>query len=129
MRAFCRSRLRLVLFVVLAASWPAPARAQTADQAAAQALRQEMEALRADFEARMTALESRLAGLTGAQAGVTPPAATAGAAQVPPPAAQAQTGVDGGQSGTLPVYGAGAASSKVFNPDMAVIGNFLGASG
>jgi hypothetical protein len=31
-------------------------------------------------------------------------------------------------AGTLPVYG-GAASSKVFNPDIAVIGNFLGAAG
>src|SRR4030095_5893595 len=35
----------------------------------------------------------------------------------------------GGPSGTLPVYGAGTAASKVFNPDMAVIGDFLGAGG
>src|SRR5262249_31209881 len=34
----------------------------------------------------------------------------------------------GGPTGTLPVYG-GAASSKVFNPDIAVIGDFLGAAG
>ena len=33
----------------------------------------------------------------------------------------------GGPSGPLPVYGP--ASSKVFNPDIAVIGNFLGAAG
>jgi len=35
----------------------------------------------------------------------------------------------GGPSGPLPVYGGGAASSKVFNPDIAVIGDFLGAAG
>ncbi|PYQ06375.1 MAG: hypothetical protein DMF82_06435 [Acidobacteria bacterium] len=42
--------------------------------------------------------------------------------EVPPGAAGA-----GGPSGPLPVYGP--ASSKVFNPDMAVIGDFLGAIG
>src|SRR5204862_7706689 len=35
----------------------------------------------------------------------------------------------GGQSGALPVYGNAAAGSKVFNPDMAAIGNFVGAAG
>jgi hypothetical protein len=35
----------------------------------------------------------------------------------------------GGPSGALPVYGGAAASSKVFNPDIAVIGDFLGAAG
>ena len=35
----------------------------------------------------------------------------------------------GGPSGPLPVYGGGAAASKVFNPDIAVIGDFLGAIG
>jgi len=49
-----------------------------------------------------------------------PPATT----EVPPGAEGA-----GGPSGPLPVYGGGAASSKVFNPDIAVIGDFLGAIG
>jgi hypothetical protein len=49
-----------------------------------------------------------------------PPATT----EVPPGAEGA-----GGPSGPLPVYGGGAASSKVFNPDIAVIGDFLGAAG
>jgi hypothetical protein len=49
-----------------------------------------------------------------------PPAAT----EVPPSAEGA-----GGPSGPLPVYGGGAAASKVFNPDIAVIGDFLGAAG
>ncbi len=35
----------------------------------------------------------------------------------------------GGPQGTLPVYGNTSALSKIFNPDMAVIGNFLGAVG
>ena len=35
----------------------------------------------------------------------------------------------GGPEGALPVYGNTAGSSKVFNPDMAVIGNFTGAAG
>jgi hypothetical protein len=34
-----------------------------------------------------------------------------------------------GPQGALPVYGSQAASSKIFNPDIAVIGNFLGAVG
>ncbi len=52
---------------------------------------------------------------------VAPPPATT---EVPPGAEGA-----GGPSGPLPVYGGGAASSKVFNPDIAVIGDFLGAVG
>ena len=43
---------------------------------------------------------------------------------MPPGAAGA-----GGPAGALPVYGAGVAGSKVFNPDIAVIGDFLGAAG
>ena len=52
---------------------------------------------------------------------VAPPPATV---EVPPGAEGA-----GGPTGPLPVYGGGAASSKVFNPDIAVIGDFLGAIG
>jgi hypothetical protein len=45
-------------------------------------------------------------------------------AQVPTGAAGA-----GGPAGTLPVYGNTSALSKIFNPDIAVIGNFIGAAG
>jgi hypothetical protein len=45
-------------------------------------------------------------------------------AEGPPGAAGAE-----GAAGPLPVYGGGSASSKVFNPDIAVIGNFVGAVG
>ena len=45
-------------------------------------------------------------------------------APVPPGAEGA-----GGPTGSLPVYGGASSSSKIFNPDIAVIGNFLGALG
>lgn len=107
---------------------------QTRDDA--QAVRQEIEQLRRDFEAlrqqyddRLTALEGRLTGLQTSQPAAptptpTPAPAPATTAQVPPGAEGA-----GGPSGALPVYGGAAASSKVFNPDIAVIGDVLGASG
>jgi hypothetical protein len=52
------------------------------------------------------------------------PAPSQPAAQVPPGAAGA-----GGPEGNLPVYGNTSALSKIFNPDLAVIGNFIGAAG
>ena len=102
-----------------------------------QALRQEIDQLRKDFDSlkqqygdRLSALEAKLAAAEGT------PAAPAGAQPAPgqPPTAQVPAGAQGagGPSGALPVYGAAGGSvgsSKVFNPDMAVIGDFLGASG
>ena len=106
--------------------------ATSSAQENAQALRQEMDQLRRDFEAlraqydeRLTGLEQRLATLEGAPPPKTPEAAAAQpTVQVPPGAAGA-----GGPAGALPVYGAGLAGSKIFNPDIAVIGDFLGAAG
>ena len=113
-------------------------------------LRQEFEAIRDSYGARLAALEARL-GATAAPAAAPAPVAELPApvavpppvAELPPPAAApSQTappaqGMDvpsgaagaGGPQGALPVYGGATASSKVFNPDMAVIGNFLGAAG
>ena len=107
---------------------PLEARAQTPD---AEALRKEIEQLRQELQAvqkqygdRLSALESKLGAVESAAgppgAG---PAASAQTAQVPPGAEGA-----GGPSGSLPVYGPTAAS-KIFNPDIAVVGNFLGAAG
>ena len=104
-----------------------------------QVLRQEIDQLRKDFDAlkqqygdRLTALESKLAAAEGAPAEV-PAAAQAAptAQQSAQPAAQVPPGAEGagGPAGALPVYGGGAAGSKVFNPDIAVIGDFLGAAG
>jgi hypothetical protein len=109
-------RLRYAAFVLVVMS-AAKASAQAAPQPPdAQALRSAIDELKKDFEARLSALETRLAAIEGGQ----PAAAAAPAlAPAPPP-----TVVD------LAPGGAGAAgASKVFNPDMAVIGDFLGAAG
>jgi hypothetical protein len=114
--------IRIVLYASALLVAPAGASAQ---QPTAQEIREELDKLRKEFEAvrdaygaRLTALESKLAGL-GAQP--QPPAGVT-EVQVPPGA----TG-GGGPTGTLPVYGGTTALSKIFNPDIAVIGNFLGA--
>jgi hypothetical protein len=85
---------------------PRLALAQTAEQA--QTIQQQIDQLRKEFGDRLAALEAQLAGIQGGQSG-------AGAPQTVP----------------LPEVGQGGAlsNSKVFNPDMAVIGDFLGASG
>jgi hypothetical protein len=104
-------------------------------------LRKECESVRDTYGARLTALETKLVQMEGAAAPAvaqpaapppgqtTPPTAPAptaagGDVQVPPGAAGA-----GGPQGSLPVYGNTSALSKIFNPDMAVIGNFTGAAG
>jgi len=83
-----------------------------------------------------------LAGVPGAFAQApapSPPPSPSPAPEVPPAPAvstppapiEVPPGAEGagGPSGPLPVYGGGAAASKVFNPDIAVIGDFLGAAG
>jgi hypothetical protein len=109
---------------------PRLASAQTPDLAAIQ---QQIDQLKQQLQT----LQDQLSKLT-------PPAAAESPAAPPPPAPPAQVaqgaqeptatvppGAEGagGPAGSLPVYGAGAASSKVFNPDIAVIGDFLGAAG
>src|SRR5262245_2840116 len=134
-RLTCMCIVAGALFVAPSSLW-----AQTPD---AQALRQEIEQLRKEFDAiqkqygdRLSALESKLSATEPAPQ----PAAAAPQAPAPAPGEQPQTSPQttaqvppgaegaGGPTGALPVYG-GAASSKVFNPDIAVIGDFLGAAG
>jgi hypothetical protein len=132
-----------------AAPVPQPGPAASQD-AAAQQIREELDRLRREFEsvrdtygARLTALETKLAQLQGTPPPTQqPPAGAPGApapapAPAPPPAAgtaptasvpQGAAGA-GGPEGALPVYGNTSAMSKIFNPDMAVIGNFTGAAG
>ena len=119
--------------------------------------RREFESVRDTYGARLTALETEARAVAGGgapaaaplrpaeptpatapparrcagrTAATTPPAPTAQAGQpapevgVPPGAAGA-----GGPEGSLPVYGNASALSKIFNPDIAVIGNFTGAAG
>jgi hypothetical protein len=100
-----------------------------------QALRQEIDQLRKDFEAlkqqygdRLSMLEQKLASAAGTPVAA-PTEAPPAAGQ--PPTAPVPAGAEGagGPAGALPVYGSAAASSKIFNPDVAVIGNFLGTAG
>jgi hypothetical protein len=113
---------------------PAIASAQAADSP--QALKQQIDKLRADFEAlqkdyrdRLSALEAALTAVQSPppqQPAQTPPAPT----QTPatPVSPQLATGTLLGDSQTSPSQ-PGAGASKVFNPDMAVIGNIVGAAG
>ena len=68
-------------------------------------LRRELEALRQDYAGRIAALEARLQALEAS------PAPALAPAPAPSPAAQA------------------AGASKVFNPDIGAVGNFVGAAG
>lgn len=107
-------------------------------------LKLDLEALRQEYEARMAAIESRIAALEGsraAEATPTPPetpappptvaqAAPPSGATAPPPMAEVPPGAAGGSAaGALPVYGGAAAAYKIFNPDIAAIGNFVGVAG
>jgi len=105
------------LIGVALAMAPRPALAQTAEQA--QTIQQQIDRLRKEFGDRLAALEAQLATLRGGQTGVAP---QAGATPAEPTPAQAPPLPEFGQGGAL-------ANSKVFNPDMAVIGDFLGAAG
>jgi hypothetical protein len=85
------------------------------------------------LETQVQDLKSQQAALTAAVTTAPAPAAPAQPEQVATVAPQAAPGgLPGPQtaSGPLPVYGgASAAASKVFNPDISVIGDFLGAVG
>jgi hypothetical protein len=133
-----RRAARYVSAAVVAGAWllgPSTASAQETPQA----LRQEIDQLRRDFEAlkqqygdRLTALETKLAAAEGAAPATPAPApGAAPGAPAAPQTAQVPAGAAGagGPSGALPVYGAAATGSKIFNPDIAVIGDFLGAMG
>ena len=89
-------------------------------------LRQEFDAIRESYGARLAALETKLTGMAPAAVPTEGPAPAAPTATVEVPAGAAGAG---GPEGALPVYGNSSALSKIFNPDMAVIGNFLGAAG
>ena len=93
-----------------------------------EALRQELETLRHEYETRIADLEERLAAFGQASASSPGPPPAAPAAPAPPePAAQASLPPPSPsplQPGVQPT-----ASSKVFNPDIAVVGNVLGAAG
>jgi hypothetical protein len=88
-----------------------------------EALRSEIQALRADYERRLADLEARL-GALGSAAAPAAPAPAETPPSPPPPEVPAEPLPPALTAGATPPSGA-----KVFNPDIAVIGNFLGAAG
>jgi hypothetical protein len=113
-----RRALSSVMFVVGIASSPAFAQSEPSAelrqaQAEVERLKQELAEMRERYDARLTALEQKLSGLA-APPQPTPAAPPAPAEPVALPA---------------PVQASGLQGAKVFNPDIAVIGNFLGAAG
>ncbi len=121
-------RLCLMIVALALATWlparPVAAQTPAPDQTEVQSLKAELEKARLEFEAvrqqyeqRLAALEQKLAQLTGTPADAQ--AAPAPAPAPPPEVAQPPVSAGGGTS----------AFAKVFNPDIAVIGNMLGAAG
>src|SRR5437016_2347234 len=100
--------------------------AQAPTAADIQALKAQIDALKADYDRRIQALEIQLQTLQGQTPAAGAPTAPAQTQTAETPAGAAGAG---GPAGQLPVYGGASAGSKVFNPDIAVIGDFLGAAG
>jgi hypothetical protein len=122
----------LLVFAFALAAVPARAQDPQADlRAQIEQLRQQLQAL----QQKVTELEAGQRPAAPAQPPATQPAAPPAAAPVAPAGAAAGAEVPagaagaGGPAGQLPVYGNTSALSKIFNPDMAVIGNFVGAAG
>ena len=118
-----------------------PAAPAAVTDAAAQdpqaALRAQIELLRQQLETlqqKVAALEAASGQRPAEPAAAVPPAAVP-LPQTPPATPPAGVEVPagaagaGGPAGPLPVYGNTSALSKIFNPDIAVIGNFVGAAG
>jgi hypothetical protein len=110
---------------------PRDAAAQAAD---AQQVQQQIDQLRQEFNQRISALEAQLAALQGGQPAPAPVPSPPETGEAAPPAAPASATAEvppgaGLPAGALPVYGTASPASKVFNPDIAVIGDFLGAAG
>jgi hypothetical protein len=100
------------------------AQAQSPAQAAdAQALRSAINDLKKDFEQRLAALENRLTAVETAEQ------QRAGAAAAPAASAAPQATAPALAVSPESTTGASVSNAKVFNPDMAVIGDFLGAVG
>ena len=99
---------------------PRPLRGQSND---------ELQKRLAAMEERIRALETEVKVLRASQEGAGRPESTP-AAQPPSVATSAGgAGALGNPSGQLPVYGGVTAASKVFNPDIGIIGNFVAAAG
>jgi hypothetical protein len=84
------------------------------------------------MEERIIALEGQVRALKAEQQQAATATSTAGGAPAPSPAPQA-AGTPAAsateQASSLPVYGGASAAAKALNPDISVIGDFIGAAG
>ncbi len=94
-------------------------------------LKKEFDTVRQEYDQRITLLEQRLGGLSSGPNVVEKPEIVASAQNSQQPAPPAPPGPPAGQE--PPALSAGSqvspGTSKVFNPDMSVIGNFVGVAG
>ena len=104
MRFSVRSKLGPLFLGALLLSLPARAQTPSAPSDEVERLRRELQSVKQEYTDRLAALEERLKSLEAAQQ----------AASLPPPA---------------PAAAPPATSSKIFNPDIAAIGDFLGVLG
>lgn len=112
-------RLTFLIVYVLLCLGPQGLAAQTENQDLAYRLQA--------LEERVRALEAELRALKESRERVpTAPPGEAAASVADAPAPSIATG---GSSGQLPAYGGARAQSKLFNPHISVIGDFLGAAG
>ena len=103
-----QTRIPFFFILFLASATPSITSAQTTE---ADRLKAELDALRVEFSNRIAELEARLKAVESAA----PPAPV----EAPPPAL----------APAAPAVGGPASSSKMFNPDIAAIGDFIGAAG
>jgi hypothetical protein len=122
MRTRLVQALTINLAFVVAAFGQTPTTERNTLRAELQRLREEFDQIRQQYTERLNALEAKLTALDPGNE--TFP-------QTPPQTASAQAAPTGADSstGTLPVYGNATALSKILNPDLAVVGNFVGAVG
>jgi len=97
---------------------PSASIAQTAQPTEAGRLKAELDALRLEFSNRIGELEARLTAVESADA-------AASAAPLPTPVEAPPPSI----APAPPFIGAPASSSKMFNPDIAAIGDFIGVAG
>lgn len=148
--------IRLIYFALALAFCSVPVWAQQANSAGGNAQNAELEQKIRDLEDRVIALEGKIRTMEAAQSAQPTPATPqpgapsptasqqAAAAQQPAPQApapvatspatpspnEAQAGLTSAQgTAPVPVYGGSSAAAKALNPDISVIGDFIGAAG
>ncbi|MFY9531343.1 MAG: hypothetical protein WBC04_22830 [Candidatus Acidiferrales bacterium] len=122
----------LCLAFILAFPWAAGAQAQKSakddKEERLKDLEEQVRLLQADVQTLMAARAAQVV-----QASAVAPAAHVGVLASPAPASNSplaqQAPETGGAQSQLPVYGGASSMAKVLNPDISVIGDFLGAAG